>query len=157
MIDNGDLVVDRHHKNSDHKAFKEPFPPYKKGETSKTKPNNKINYAYTKDDNVINMIEPVDFEYYDVITIKGKQDNTKTKTPFVLKGPTSNMTDNTTSQQCANAITRSRAKLVLKGPAPPPMDSEQNRDKALAGPSGKGAKPTTNPNAISYSVLEQLK
>jgi hypothetical protein len=62
MIDNGELVVDGHHKNSDHKAFKEPFPPYEKGETSKTKPNNKINYAYPKDDNVINMVEPVDFD-----------------------------------------------------------------------------------------------
>lgn len=69
MIDNGELVVDGHHKNLDHKAFKEPFPPYEKGETSKTKPNNKINYAYPKDDNVINMVEPVDFEYCDVITI----------------------------------------------------------------------------------------
>ena len=100
------------------------------------------------------MIEPVDFECCDVITIKGKQDNTKTKTPFVLKGPTSNMIDNTSSQQCANAITRSRAKLVLKGPAPPTIDPEQNRDKTLVGPSRKGGKPTTNLNAVSYSILE---
>ena len=97
MIDNGELVVDGHHKNSDHKAFKEPFPPYEKGETSKTKPNNKIKYAYPKDDNVINMVEPMDFEYYDVITIKSKQDNTNSKTPFVLKGPTPNTTNNTPS------------------------------------------------------------
>jgi hypothetical protein len=157
MIDNGDLVVDGHHKNSDHKAFKEPFPPYKKGETSKPKPNNKVNYTYSNYDNIINMVEPMGFEYCDVITIKGKQDKTKSKTPFVLKVPTSNTIDNTPSQQCANAVTCSCAKLVLKGPAPSTPNPEQQKYKTLAGPSGKGLKITTNPNATSYSVLEQLK
>lgn len=157
MIDNGDLVVDGHHKKSDHKAFKESFPPYEKGESSKPKPNNKVNYTYSNDDNVINMVEPVGFEYCDVITIKGKQYNTKSKTPFVLKGPTSNTTDNTSSQQCANAVTCSHAKLVVKGPMPSTPNPEQTKDKILAGPFGKGAKLTMNPNATSYSVLEQLK
>ena len=85
MINDGDIVVDGHNKNSDHKAFKEPFLAYEKGENSKPKPNNKFNYAYSNDKNVINMVEPMDFEYYDVITIKGKQDNTKPKT-ICIKG-----------------------------------------------------------------------
>jgi hypothetical protein len=74
-----------------------------------------------------------------------------------LKGPTPNTMNNTPSQQCANAITRSRAKLVLKGLAPSTLDLEQTKGKTLAGPSGKGAKLTTNPNVVSYSILEQLK
>ena len=127
MIDDGDPVVDGHHKNSNHKEFKEPFMPYKKGESSKQKPNNKVNYAYPNDDNVINMVEPVDFEYCDVITNKGKQGNTTPKIPFVLKGPTSNTMDNTHSQQCAKIVTRSHAKLVLKGPAPSTLDPEQKK------------------------------
>lgn len=108
MIDNGELVVDEHHKNSDHKAFKKSFPRYKKRETSKRKPNNKVNYTYPKDDNVINMVEPMGFEYCDVITIKGKQDNTKSMKPFILKGPTSNTMNNTftTMCQCYHALSR---------------------------------------------------
>lgn len=35
LIDDGDIVVDGHNKNSDHKAFKEPFSSYEKGENSK--------------------------------------------------------------------------------------------------------------------------
>ena len=35
LIDDGALVVDGHNKNVDHKAFKEPFPTYDKGESSK--------------------------------------------------------------------------------------------------------------------------
>lgn len=34
LIDNGDIVVDGHNTNADHKAFKEPFPTYDKGESS---------------------------------------------------------------------------------------------------------------------------
>ena len=55
-IDSGDVVVGGHNKNSDHQPFKEPFPPYDKGESSKSKNNAKINYTYTNDDNVINMV-----------------------------------------------------------------------------------------------------
>lgn len=94
LIKDGDIVVDGHNKNIDHKDFKEPFPSYEKGEKSKQKPHNKVNYTYSNDDDVINMVELVDFEYCDVINIKGKQDNTKPKTPFVLRGPTSNTSDN---------------------------------------------------------------
>ena len=35
LIDNGEIIVDGHNKNSDHKAFKEQIPPYEEGETSK--------------------------------------------------------------------------------------------------------------------------
>ncbi len=157
MIDVGELVVDGHNKNSDHKVFKEPFPAYEKGETSKPEPYNKVNYMYSNDENVIHMVEPIDFEYCDIITIKGKQDNDKPKTPFVLRGPTSNNMDNASSQHCANTITHSDAKLVLKGPTPPTSNLEQHKDKALAGPSGKGAKHMTKLTVTSYSVLDQLK
>lgn len=85
--------MDGHNKNSDHKALKEPFSPYEKGENSKQKTNSKVNHTYTYDDDVINMVELVDFEHCDVITIKGKHDNTKPKTPFVLRGATSLTTD----------------------------------------------------------------
>ena len=85
--------MDEHNKNIDHKAFKEPLSSYDKGECSKSKSHNKVNYTYSNDDNVINMVEPIDVEYCDVITIKGKQDNVKLKTPFVLRGPTSNTSD----------------------------------------------------------------
>ena len=44
LIDDGDIVVDGHNKNIDHKAFKESFLSYEKGESSKPKPNNKVNY-----------------------------------------------------------------------------------------------------------------
>ena len=97
-------------------------------------------------------------EYCDVITIKGKQDNSKPKTPFVLRGPSSNKSDSESSQTCANAIMRSCAKLVLKGPAPSPStEIKQHKDKALVGPSRKGVKTTTNSVATSYSILDQLQ
>ena len=35
LIDNFEIVVDGHNKNSNHKAFKDSFPPYEKGENSK--------------------------------------------------------------------------------------------------------------------------
>ena len=72
LIDDGDLVVDGHNKNSDHKAFKEPFPTYDKGESSKSKPHQKVNYTYSNDDNVINMVQLLGMQYCDVITVKGK-------------------------------------------------------------------------------------
>ena len=104
------------------------------------------------------MVELVDVEYCNVITIKGKEDNPKPKTPFVLRGPSSNRPQSESSQTCANAVTRSRAKLVLKGPAPSPSaEVEQHKDKALAGPSGKGMKTTTNTTTTSYSILDQLQ
>ena len=64
--------MDGHNKNADHKAFKEPFPTYEKGESSKAQTHHKVSYTYSNNDNVINMVEPVDVEYYNVITIKGK-------------------------------------------------------------------------------------
>ena len=93
LIDDGDLVVDGHNTNVDHKDFKEPFPIYDKGESSKAQTHHKVNYTYSNDDNVINMIEPVDVDLCNVVTIKGKQDNSKPKTPFVLRGPSSNQSE----------------------------------------------------------------
>ena len=82
------------------------------------------------------MVEPVGVDYCDVITIKGKQDKVKPKIPLVLRGPTSNTSNNESSQTCANPIMRSHAKLVLKGPRPSAPKIEQHKDKALAGPYG---------------------
>lgn len=81
MIDSGDIVVDGHNKNSDHQAFKDPFPPHEKGEYSKTKnTNDKVNYTDTNVDNGIGMIKPIEVEYCDVITIKGSGDAPKLNT-----------------------------------------------------------------------------
>lgn len=90
-------------------------------------------------------------------TSRSKQDNDKPKTPFLLRGPTSNTMDNTPSQNCANAITHSHAELVLKGRVPSTPDFEQHKDKTLASPSSKGEKLTMNSMETSYSVLSQLK
>ena len=182
LIDDGELVVDGHNKNTDQKAFKEPFPTYEKGESSNTQTHHKVNYTYTENDNIISMVEPVDEEchnvitlkgkednhkpktpfvlrgpssYCNVVTIKGQEDNPKPKTPFVLRGPSSNRSQSESSQTCANVVTRSRAKLVIKGPTPSPSaEVEQHKDKALAGPSGKGVKVTTNTTTASYSILD---
>ena len=61
LINHGDIVVDGHNKNLNHKDLKEPFLSYEKGENSKHKSHNKINYIYSNDDDVINMVEPLDF------------------------------------------------------------------------------------------------
>ena len=64
-IEAGKVVTDGLVKNADHKAFKQPLPKYERGESSKaaTKKNHdaKISYAYTDTDNVIGMLEPVEY------------------------------------------------------------------------------------------------
>ena len=109
------------------------------------------------DDDIVHMVELVGVEYCDVITIKGKQDKTKPNTPFVLKGPTSNTSDNESSQICANVVTCSCAKLILKGPVPSSPKLEQHKDKPLASPSRKGTKIATTSMPTSYSILDQLQ
>ncbi len=52
IIEDSDIIVDVHDKNIDHKAFKEPFPSYEKGEKSKKKSHNKINYTHSIDDTI---------------------------------------------------------------------------------------------------------
>ena len=75
LIDKNDVVVGNHNFFLDHQAFKDPFPPHEKGEASKAKnAHTKVNYTYAINDNVINMVELVDVEYCDVITIKGMED-----------------------------------------------------------------------------------
>ena len=57
------VCIDGLINNSDHKAFKQPLPEYKKGETSKAAKKNhdaKIIYAYTDIDNVIGMLDPIE-------------------------------------------------------------------------------------------------
>lgn len=62
LIENGKFFVDGLVNNYDHKAFKEPLPKYDKGEASTSKKDEgaKINYTYTNNSNVINMIELMD-------------------------------------------------------------------------------------------------
>ena len=50
-------------KNSNHEAFKTPLPDYDKGESSQANKKNhdaKIYYTYAMNDNVINMVKPVE-------------------------------------------------------------------------------------------------
>ena len=64
-----------------------------------------VNYTYTTNDNVINMVETVNVKYCDVITIKGREDVPKCKTPFILQEPVSTFTKQEQSEFCVNAIT----------------------------------------------------
>lgn len=64
------------------------------------------------------MVEPINDEYYDVITIKGKEDTPKCKTPFVLKGHVYPSSKPIQSKVCVNFVTQSYAKIVLKGLEP---------------------------------------
>lgn len=106
LIDSGDIVVDSHNKNLDHQAFKDPFPPHEKGESSNAKNTNaKVNYTYTNDENVIGMIEPVGVEYCDVITIKGSDNAPKPKTPFILRSSVSCSSESEQPQDYANVVT----------------------------------------------------
>ena len=65
LIEAGKVVIDGLVKNVDHKAFKQPLPKYEKGESSKAaaKKNHdaKINYTYANTDNLIAMLEPVEY------------------------------------------------------------------------------------------------
>ncbi len=65
LIEAGKVVIDGLVKNTDHKAFQKPLPKYEKGETSRVaaKKNHdaKISYAYADTDNVISMLEPIEY------------------------------------------------------------------------------------------------
>ena len=65
LIEARKVVIDGLVKNADHKAFKQPLPKYEKGESSKvaTKKNHdaKISYAYVDTNNVIGMLELVEY------------------------------------------------------------------------------------------------
>ena len=79
----------------------------------------------------------MDFEYCDIMIIKGKQDNTKPKIKFVLREPTSNTSNNEPSQSCSNAIMYLCTKIILKGHTPSTPDLEWHKDKPLVGSSRK--------------------
>ena len=128
----------------------------RKEKTLKKISHKKVNYKYSNNDDVINMVEFVDFEYYNVIMIKGKQENTKPKISFILRGATSTTTDKEPSQSCANIVTHSHAKIVLKGPPPSTPKSEQYKEKPLVGPSRNGTNIATYFSATSYNILDQL-
>ena len=63
LIDGGIVLIDGLVKNFDHKVFKTPLLEYEKGESSQENKKNqdaKINYTYATNENVINMLEPVE-------------------------------------------------------------------------------------------------
>lgn len=158
LINNGNIVVDGHNKNFDHQSFKDPFPPHNKGESSRAKDSNtKVNFTYNANENIINMIGPVDFEYYDVITIKGKGDNVKSKTPFVFCRSTPQSPEQKSPQTSTNVVTRSHAKVILKGPAPSTSVLKQPTDEVVVNPANKNPKLVTSTNNASYNILDQLQ
>ena len=81
----------------------------------------------------------------------------KQKTPFILRGIMPSTSDHEKSQSCANIVTHSHAKIVLKGLATSTLELEQHKDKPLVGPFGKDAKLATFSAATSYSILDQLQ
>ena len=103
------------------------------------------------------MVELVDDLYCNVITIPGKDNAPKHTTPYVLRGLASNVSDTTSSDACANIVTRSRAKIVLKGPEPSAAPSNPTVDMTDVGSTGKTSKLVYPTNAASYSILDQLQ
>ncbi len=64
LMDARKVVTDGPVKKLDHKAFKQPLQEYEKVQSSKIHEKNhdeKINYTYANIDNVINMIEPIEY------------------------------------------------------------------------------------------------
>lgn len=72
-IDNGEITIDNHKSNNDHTTFTEPFHKHGK-EDSSSQPNMgaKVNYAYSGNNAVINMVEPCLSEHCNVIMIVRK-------------------------------------------------------------------------------------
>ena len=66
LVNSGKAFTDGLTKNYDHQTFKQPLPNYQKGESSQAQKKNhdaKINYTYAYMDNVINMLEPIEYVY----------------------------------------------------------------------------------------------
>ena len=64
LIDDYKVSMDGLTKNVDHKAFKQPLPEYDQSETSKANKKNcvaNISYAYADANNVIGMLEPIEY------------------------------------------------------------------------------------------------
>ena len=103
------------------------------------------------------MVEPVDDQYCNVITIKGKDDAPKRKTPFVLKGPTSNASNMIPTDACSNVVTQSCARIVLKYPEPSATTSNPTTEKTAIGPTNKASKLVPLTTTANYNILDQLK
>ena len=158
LIGYGEVVVGNHNKNLDHQAFKDPFPPHEKGESSNTKnAHTKVNYTYAINENIIHMVKPIDDEYYNVITIKGKEDTPKRKNPFVSKGPMLASSDTTPSKVCTNVVTWSHVKIVLKGPKLPTTAPKPTTKKTTIGSTSKMSKLVPLTTAANYNILDQLQ
>ena len=144
LIDSGEVIVGNYNKNSEHQAFKDPFPPHEKGEYSTTKnAHTKVNYTYNVNDNVINMVKPIGDKYCGVITIKGREDIPQWKTPFILQELTS------TSKTYTNVVTHSQEKFILKGPEPSITKNKQSTDKTAIGTTNKNPKSETLTNTAN--------
>lgn len=79
--------------NSNKKTFKDPLPTYEQGDSSKSKGGAKINYTYTNNDNIINMLESSQSKYCNVIIVK--EDKTKLRE--------------------VNIVTHAQGKVIVKG------------------------------------------
>ena len=110
LIDGGTVLIDGPVKNSNHKAFKTPLPEYDKGESLQASKKNydaKIHYTYVTNDNVINMIKPIE----DVFMMRlQKDDDANYDIPKLVLW----MLNNSSSQsETLNTVTGGQAKIFL--------------------------------------------
>lgn len=136
LIDVGKIIVGNHAPNVDHKAFKDPLPTYEQGDSSKSKGGARVNYTYTNNDNVMNMIESSQAKYCNVIIVP----------------------DHKNQAQAANAMIHAQRKITLPGANSSTfnqttsnlpnrqIDTIMAKSKQLASSSSPG-----------YSIVEQLK
>ena len=99
------------------------------------------------------MVEPINVGYCDVITIKGREDTPKRKTPFVLQGSTST----STSKACTNAVSHSWVKFILKGFKPSTSTTKQPNDTTIVGSTNKNPKLVPSTNTTNYNILDKLQ
>ena len=100
------------------------------------------------------MVEPQDFEHCNVIKIKGKNDNEKRNTPFLLQGATSSTSYHKQSQYFSNVVKCSHVEIILKEHVTSTPKVHQHKEKPIFGPSEKNTKMTTFSTVANYSTLE---
>ena len=77
--------------------------------------------------------------------------------PFYSKRASTHVFDIASSDACANAVTRSRTKIILKGSEPSATPSNPTMDMTAVGSTGKTSKLVHSTNAASYNILDQLQ
>ena len=129
------MLTDGLVKNIDHKAFKTPLPDYDKGESSQANKKNhnvEIHYTYATNDNVINMVEPVE----SIFMMRSQE----TKVPKIVLRTLDNSSP---PSEALNVVTRGQAKVVLR----------TNQDPKPSAPS----KSTGLSTMSSYDLVHQLQ